>query len=135
LGDELTGIPPLSKSDLKALVERGPFQTQGKGGKRRILILPPKGREALAEFAAGLEGDLSRPVFPISPQAVNSMLHRLGFAGGAHSFRHAYRARLRQAGIGEEIQACLMGHGPKSVTNSYGAAGVEELLAVVERLS
>lgn len=116
-----------------AFVELGYVRTRGKDGKWRVLVLPPRGREGLDGFARGLDGN--RLTFPVSPQAANAALHRLGFNGGAHSFRHAYRARLRQAGIGEELQHSLMGHGPRDVTDGYGVAGVEEMLAAVEGLS
>jgi len=133
VGDGVTGIPPLSGADMKALVEQGYVRTQGKGGKRRTLILPPRGREVLREFAAGLDGEA--PAFPISPQGVNAALHRYGFDGGAHRFRHAFRARLRQASVSDELMRKLMGHGTHSVTESYGEAGVEELLRAVEGLA
>ncbi len=133
LGDAVTGIPALIGADVLALVERGYVQTSGKGGKRRTLVLPPGGRDALRDFAAGLDGD--GPAFPISPQAVNAALHRLGFGGGAHSFRHAYRTRLRQAGVGEEMQRALMGHSVKDVTAGYGVVTVEEMQATAETLA
>lgn len=133
LGDPVSGIRPLTGADIQRLVDNGYVETSGKGGRRRILIMPSAARESLRGFAKGL--DISVRAFPMSPQAINRMLHKLGWEGGAHAFRHAYRARLRQAGIGEEIQARLMGHGPRTTTQGYGAAEVEEMQEAAERLS
>lgn len=136
VGDDISGIPALTVADALLLVRQGFVQAVGKGGRIRTLVSPPGGREALrlyVEEEARRAGS-SRPLFEITAQGVNSSLHRLGFSGGIHSFRHAYRARLRRGGVGEDIARALLGHGPKNVTAGYGQPTVEELLAAVERL-
>ena len=94
-------------------------------------------------LAAWIEGkNPAAPLFPsptspqrsISPQAVNQMLHAAGLEGGAHRFRHSFKARLRRADVREEIIRALLGHGPMSTTDRYGAVSLEEMRAAVERL-
>lgn len=134
VGDAVADIPPLGIGSLRALVERGCVETVGKGGKRRTLFLPSVGRDTLQPYVESLAGRDDARAFPVTAQAVNAALHRLGFRGGCHSFRHAYRARLRQAGISEEIMRHLMGHGPKDVTAGYGMPSTQELVGVVDPL-
>jgi len=131
LGDRLTGIPALTVADGMRLVREGHTRTVGKGGRIRVLVLPSAGR---ADLQAYVEARQSGALFEITSQGLNAWLHSRGFPGGIHSFRHAYRSRLRQAGVGEEMQARLMGHGPRNVTDNYGRASVEEMLAAVEKL-
>lgn len=132
LGDPLTGIPAMTAADGLQLVREGYAVTRGKGGKVRVLVLPSAGRADLRAYA---ETRQSGALFEITPQGLNAWLHRAGFPGGIHAFRHAYRSRLRQAGVGEEMQARLLGHGPRTVTQGYGPAEAEEMAAAVERLS
>lgn len=132
LGDPLTGIPPLTVEDGLRLVCEGYTVTRGKGGKIRVLVLPTSGREDMRAYVEVRQADV---LFDITPQGLNAWLHRAGFLGGIHSFRHAYRARLRQAGVSPEMQARLMGHGPRSVTEGYGRAEVDEMLEAVRELA
>ncbi len=136
LGDVVTGIPPLSGADVLALVERGHVQTQGKGGKWRTLVLPPKGREipcagSRPDWTASCRSRRSRSSRrPSTPPCTASESPAAPTVSDTHS-----APGLRQAGVSEELMARLMGHGPRNVTDGYGAAGIEELLAVIERLS
>jgi len=98
--------------------------------------LPHFLRTAVSPAAwAYVEARQSGALFEITPQGLNAWLHRAGFPGGMHSFRHAYRARLRHARIGAERQRALMGHGPKEVTSGYGVVAVEKMLGTAEGLS
>ena len=46
----------------------------------------------------------------------------LGIEKSTHSFRHAMKDRLRDAGVREEVQRALMGHeGSRSVADGYGS--------------
>lgn len=132
LGDPLTHIPPLTIADGLRLVRAGHTVTRGKGGKIRVLVLPTSGREDMRAYVEVRQADV---LFDITPQGLNAWLHRAGFPGGLHAFRHSFRSRLRQAGVSPEMQARLMGHGPRSVTEGYGPAEVAELLEAVERLT
>jgi integrase len=44
----------------------------------------------------------------------------LGIPKTSHSFRHAMKDRLRNAEVSEELAKALMGHGSRSVADSYG---------------
>jgi integrase len=46
--------------------------------------------------------------------------HKLGLPRTTHSFRHAMKDRLRDAGIARDLVEELMGHGSRSVADSYG---------------
>jgi len=141
VGDPLAGIPALTVADGRALASEGCTVTRGKGGKVRTLVLPAAIRGELASWLDGREPDSplfpspSNPGRPVTPQSVNAMLHQAGLRCGAHAFRHAYKARLRRAGVAEEVIRALMGHGPRSVTDNYGEPTIVELLAAVERLA
>lgn len=132
LGDARIGIPPLTVQDGRTLVERGYVTTNGKGGKRRTILLGRAGRDALSEYVASLQG-WSGPLFPMTRQAVQKRLARLHLPS-PHAFRHAYRSRLRRANFSDEMMRALMGHGPRDVTQAYGAVTIEEMLNVVENL-
>ncbi len=126
-------IPPLTVRDGLAFAARGYVQTFGKGGKVRTLVMPSAGR---AELAGWLDGrHPGEPLFDVTPQAVNAMLHRAGLRGGAHRFRHGFKLRLRRAGVREEVVRAMMGHGPRDATDRYGAVAVEEMLEAMERLT
>jgi len=112
-------------------------RTIGKGGKLRWLVVPEAGARELAAWveAAG-DGWLfpsPRRTTAVSRQAVDRALRRL-VGKGAHAFRHAYRARLRRAGVRPELMAALLGHGPRSVTDRYGRITIEELLEAADYL-
>jgi site-specific recombinase XerD len=136
VGDETAGIPALTIGQAVLLVQTGTIITRGKGGKRRIIVLPAVGREALKPYVDSQTGQASpsRALFPITTQAVHAALRRLGLPS-AHSFRHAYRAKLRLAGLDEDTARALMGHGPKNITAAYGTPGAKELLLAAERLT
>jgi integrase len=44
----------------------------------------------------------------------------LGIEKTSHSFRHSMKDLLRNSGCPEDIQRQLLGHGSKSVSDSYG---------------
>jgi site-specific recombinase XerD len=52
---------------------------------------------------------------------INSWLSRLEIPRTIHSARHAMKDALRDAGIQEEMAKALMGHGKRSIADSYGA--------------
>jgi integrase len=135
VGDETAGIPALTIGQAVLLVQTGTIITRGKGGKRRIIVLPAVGREALKPYVDSQteQASPSRALFPITTQAAHAALRRLGLPS-AHCFRHAYRSRLRQAGVSDELQRRLLGHGSRDVTTNYGVAGPDELLCAVDRL-
>lgn len=150
IGDEIAGIPALTVGQGAQLVKTGHTGTVGKGGRRRLLILPSTARRVLSEWVdtrfGGLPDStvLSRaPLFPspqepgrpVTAQAVNTMIHRAGLQHGAHAFRHSYKRRLRQAGVREEIIQALLGHGPRTTTDFYGRVTIPEMLAAVECLT
>jgi site-specific recombinase XerD len=136
VGDQTAGIPALTIGQAVLLVQTGTIITRGKGGKRRVIVLPAVGREALKPYVDSQTGQASpsRALFPITTQAVHAALRRLGLPS-AHSFRHAYRAKLRLAGLDEDTARALMGHGPKNITAAYGTPGAKELLLAAERLT
>jgi integrase len=143
LGDPLASLPilPLTVADGLTLAERGWVETKGKGGKRRTIVLATPARRILAEWVGGKE--LSAPLFPspnnpmrpITPQAVRALLRQIGLRHGPHAFRHAFRARLRRAGVAEQVVATMLGHGPRNVTDAYGTPDVSEMLLAVEKLA
>lgn len=141
VGDFRVGIPALTVADGESLVGDGHVQTFGKGGKRRVLVMPTAGRKELrpwvegraAVVGAGLAATV--PLFPVGARGVSRLLKRCMNSLHPHRFRHAYRARLRQAHVSEEVVRTLMGHGPADVTEGYGRLGVEEMLQAVEVLS
>ncbi len=141
VGDAVSGIPALTVADGRALVQAGHVTTTGKGGRVRVLVLPSAGRAELAAWIAGR--DPAESLFPspagrtkpVSKQGANSMLHRSGVLKGAHAFRHSVKERLRQAGVAEEIIRAVLGHGPRTVTDTYGRVSVREMLEAVEKLA
>ena len=133
LGDKRIDIPPLTVHDGRMLVGRGYVVTAGKGGKRRTILLSRAGREALREYIDSLPG-WGGPLFPMTKQAVGVRLRRQGLPS-PHAFRHAYRTRLRQLDLSDELQRAIMGHGPRDVTAAYGAPESAELLSAVEDLT
>ncbi|MGH2625195.1 MAG: tyrosine-type recombinase/integrase [Anaerolineales bacterium] len=126
-------IPPLTVRDGLGLVSRGYARTVGKGGKVRTLVMLSAGRIELARWLDGR--DPGGPLFAVTPQAANAMLHRAGLQGGAHRFRHSFTSRLRRAGVREEIIRAMLGHGPRDATDRYGAVTVEEMIEAVERMA
>ncbi len=140
IGDGLAGIPALTVEQGRELAERGFTRTRGKGGRVRLLVLPSSGRAELFECIAGREPHSplfpspSDPGRPVSKQAFNAALHRAGIAGGAHRFRHGYKARLRKAGVRDELIVHLLGHGPADTTARYGQPDLGELIAAAELL-
>jgi integrase len=130
-------IPPLTAQHGRELVRQRWTRTVGKGGKLRWLVVPAAGaRELTAWVEAAGDGWLfpsPRRAHAVSRQAVDRALRRL-VGKGAHAFRHAYRARLRRAGVRPELMAALLGHGPRSVTDRYGRITVEELLEAADCL-
>jgi integrase len=54
--------------------------------------------------------------------SLNKWLARLtGTSKTTHCFRHAMKDRLRAAGIPEDIQKALLGHGSRTVADGYGS--------------
>ena len=61
--------------------------------------------------------------------ALNKWMKTLpGVAGTTHSFRHAFRDRMREAGIPEDVRDAIDGHGTKSVGERYGSGHSLKLL-------
>ncbi|RYB07120.1 DUF6538 domain-containing protein [Lichenibacterium ramalinae] len=61
--------------------------------------------------------------------ALNKWMRTLpGVEGTTHSFRHAMRDRMREAGIPEDIRDAIDGHGTKSVGERYGSGHSLKLL-------
>lgn len=141
VGDGVAGILALSVIQGEAMLQEGYTETFGKGGKRRRLILPSKGRQILVAWLSRPFLIRTGPLFPspldpsraLTARAVDAMLHRVG-GKHAHAWRHAYKSRLRRAGVQDEIIHALMGHGPKTVTDRYGRVSVDEMRAAAERL-
>ncbi len=131
VGDAVAGIPALTATDGQALVQEGHVSTIGKGKKRRILVLPTRGRELLQPYvetrAAG-----AGALFPMSYVGAWRLLKSIGVPP-PHAWRHAYRARLRKAGVHDQVAKALLGHGPHDVTESYGRVGLDEMLDAAER--
>ncbi len=144
VGDPLAGIPALTVEGGRSLVEQGHVQTWGKGGRRRILVLSTAGREDLrmwveARAAAIGRTEGSGPVaaaclFDMTTSTVRRHLKALLAELRPHRFRHALRARLRRAGVSDEVIHALLGHGPRDTTEGYGRVSLEEMLQAVEAL-
>lgn len=58
-----------------------------------------------------------------------------GIAIGAHTFRHAFGARLRAADVHEEDRAELLGHKRGSMTTHYSKASIERLIELADRVA
>ncbi len=134
VGDAIAGIPVLTVADGRALVEKGHTATIGKGKKRRILVLPRLGREMLAPYVEARAAEApAGALFPMSYATAWRMLKAAG-APHPHALRHAFRARLRKAGVHDQVAKALLGHGPHDVTEAYGRASLEEMKAAAEWL-
>jgi site-specific recombinase XerD len=139
-GEEKAGIPPLTVKHGIELVEQGWTKTQGKGGKIRTLVLPVGARDSLRKYlhprraALALGVPLEQaPLFKMVGQSYWLVLKSVGIHG-AHGFRHGYRDRARRAGLSDELQSALLGHGPSNVTRGYGKVELDELQAAVEQM-
>ncbi|RKQ89523.1 site-specific integrase [Maricaulis maris] len=88
----------------------------------------------------------SGPVFSERARSVNALSQRLNQvirAAGVpkskrlvtYSFRHTFEQAMREAGVGEDLQRYLMGHGERSMTDRYGASKppMERLQAAVKK--
>ena len=78
----------------------------------------PKGSEwAFPRYAADNEIRATH-----ASNTINKWLSKtLGILKTTHSARHAMKDQLRNAEVSEELAKALMGHGSRSVADSYGA--------------
>jgi integrase len=139
-GEEKAGIPAITVKHGIELCEQGWARTQGKGGKIRTLVLPAGARDSLRKYLHTMRAALAlgvpveqTPLFRLAGQSYWLVLKSVGIHG-AHGFRHGYRDRARRAGLTDEMQSALLGHGPASVTRGYGRVGLDELQAAAEKL-
>jgi integrase len=52
-----------------------------------------------------------------------------------HSFRHALKDRLRNAGVSEELSKAILGHGTMSISDRYGSGfSLERKAEALDRL-
>jgi site-specific recombinase XerD len=143
LGDPKANIPALTIAQGFELVEKGYVETVGKGGKRRVLVMPAGAREALRKSVSAV-----RPADTKSLQSVIDTLPLLRFGhhtawatlshmglGSAYCLRHSFRLRSRLAGISEEVSSAMLGHGPLNVTQRYGKARLGEMQKASQQLS
>jgi integrase len=140
-GEEKAGIPALTVKHGIELCDQGWTKTQGKGGKIRTLVLPVGARDSLRKYLHTMRAALTlgvpveqAPLFKMVGQSYWLVLKSVGIHG-AHGFRHGYRDRARRAGLSDELQSALLGHGPGgSVTRGYGRVQLDELEAGVEAM-
>jgi site-specific recombinase XerD len=103
---------------------------QGKGGKDRDTLLPPRLLEALRAYWTVHRPtgwlfpgkDPSRPMDPSSLQkAYHTAKRRAGIrkAGGIHALRHAFATHLLEAGVDVHTIQRLMGHRSITTTMRY----------------
>ena len=118
---------------------------QGKGGKDRDTLLPPRLLEALRAYWTVHRPtgwlfpgkDPSRPMDPSSLQkAYHTAKRRAGIrkAGGIHALRHAFATHLLEAGVDIHTIQRLMGHRSIITTMRYWHLTHASLTAQATRL-
>lgn len=118
---------------------------QGKGGKDRDTLLPPRLLEALRAYWTVHRPtgwlfpgkDPSRPMDPSSLQkAYHTAKRRAGIrkAGGIHALRHAFATHLLEAGVDIHTIQRLMGHRSITTTMRYWHLTHASLTAQAARL-
>ena len=60
---------------------------------------------------------------------------RTGILKGVHNWRHTFGRRLRAAGVPLETRKILLGHANGDITTHYSAAGLQELISAVEKIT
>jgi integrase/recombinase XerD len=118
---------------------------QGKGGKDRDTLLPPRLLEALRAYWTVHRPtgwlfpgkDPSRPMDPSSLQkAYHTAKRRAGIrkSGGIHALRHAFATHLLEAGVDVHTIQRLMGHRSITTTMRYWHLTHASLTAQAARL-
>jgi integrase/recombinase XerD len=119
-------------------LESGLVRVHGKGGKERVLVVPPHLLPLLRKRVRALGG--TGPLFPsidpsrpVSYTTVERMLHRLARRAGLrrrltpHMLRHYFATTMLQAGLDiREVQE-LLGHASLSTTQVYTHVSRERL--------
>lgn len=66
--------------------------------------------------------------------AINKWIRKLGIPRTIHSARHSMKDALRNSGCSEELAKSLLGHGSRSVADSYGTGfSLQRLAEALER--
>jgi len=118
---------------------------QGKGGKDRDTLLPPRLLEALRAYwtvqrPTGWLFPGKDPSRPMDPSTLQKAYHRakrragIRKAGGIHALRHAFATHLLEAGVDVHTIQRLMGHRSITTTMRYWHLTHASLTAQAARL-
>lgn len=122
--------------DVKRRTNGGQVTVFGKGGKTRVILLPP----SLWKELAGLRGDagdndpvfLSRKGGPLQASQVHRIVkeaaQRAGLSGdvSAHWLRHAHASHSLDAGCPPHVLQATLGHASLATTSRYSHAKPNE---------
>jgi site-specific recombinase XerD len=94
----------------------------GKGGKDRIVPLPPTVATCLADYVRGMEP--TEKVFKLKSSSLTVKIKKLALKAGitdlhTHSLRHRYAQSLLEAGADVKVVQELMGHSRLDTTAVY----------------
>lgn len=110
------------------------LRVYGKGGKERLVALGMAGYRVLSELPRN-----GHHVFPFKVSSIEDRFHRLSVRSGVHVFahllRHSCADRLRQAGVGIEDIAVILGHSNLSTTMRYLGRESERALEAQRRFN
>ncbi|RUT29452.1 site-specific tyrosine recombinase XerD [Arsenicitalea aurantiaca] len=126
------------------MADRGYLLIKGKGGRERIVPLNDRAKDALVNYAKGLQagpflfpsrgeaGHLSRQVFA---RALKDLAAREGISADRvtpHVLRHAFASHLLAGGADLRIVQTLLGHADISTTQIYTHVLDDRLRKLVE---
>lgn len=108
--------------------EKGILRVVGKGNKERLLPLHPEVLAALRALPMPASGAIFRrrrmldryPAYAVS-QEINSYLHSIGIASGAHSLRHWFASSMYRSTKDLRLTQELLGHSSPETTAIYAA--------------
>lgn len=113
-------------------VEEGWLRVQGKGGRERIVPIPPDVQELLDQLPVGW-------VFPskkgghIRPNRYGARVSELlGDGWSTHSLRHRFGTNVMAASHDLRVTADLMGHASTNTTSGYTAVASRDKRVAVE---
>jgi integrase len=126
------------------LAERRIYVRQGKGGKPRTVVFPPRVLSLLVRHLADRHGYLFESPrhrgYPRSPGWIDRTLARLGREAGlpyhvtAHVLRHGFTRLCKTNQVPLEVAARFLGHADINTTASiYGRLDEDDLQAVYDR--